>query len=150
MISKRIFIVICCYFLQGCFSDSECELMSEVKENPQLRLKLLEWADSRIFSRSFKEKNLNRPGIGPQPSPGDIKSSLSENLVPKFLEGYKIRLIGKSVSEFNMIFLKTSKFHGLLISRADFESDLSNTSVKMAQLKSRDDRVGLLCIRAFE
>lgn len=136
-------------FLQGC-ADKTCNDLTALTEDRAHREEVLEWADEKIFSRSFSASEVVRGNHGPYPSPGELRQSFASEILPEFLEMYKIRLVGPNLKDFDMIFLKRDTFHGLLIARGDFLETLKSTAVKQSQFESTDERLGVLCIQRFK
>jgi len=136
--------------LQGC-KEIECGAYRSLVDDSGPRTELTQWADQAVFSRQFLESDFQLGGMsGPGPGPGNLKPELALTLLPDYLKGYNVRLIGPDRKRPSMVLIGESNYQGILISRGAFDSELAKTRIKQDELELSIDRVGLICLMPFE
>lgn len=136
--------------LQGC-KRLDCGDYWRFIEEPEASARLERWADEAIFSRSFGDTEFQRRDTGgPGPGPGNLKPDVAETLLPDYLKGYNVRLIGPDSARPSMVLIGARKYQGIMISRGELDTDLAGTRLAKEQLEGSKGRIGLLCLMPFE
>lgn len=154
MCSTKQFSMLALFFIalgmSGC-KGMECGEYNVYLSDAKAREKLVEWADTAIFSKTFSADDFARGGMnGPGPGPGNLRNEIAGALLLSELSNQNIRFMGRDGFNPDMILVGKRKYQGILISRSDFDSDLAKIRLTKDRLEGSVGRVGLLCLIPFE
>lgn len=133
------------FFLSSC-KRIECGKYDRFISDGRDREKLLSWVDANIFDRTFRDDEL-RGGelIGPGRRFKSIFMERSNIVVPGWLSGYEVRILGPDQYKPDAVFIGARSFKGLVVTRGELLSSLQGTDVKPEWLDRIEKRVATMC-----
>lgn len=123
-----------------------CNEFLAVLENPELRDRLVNWADREVFSRTFSPSDFR---IGHLSGPGYKSMTLDVRggavRLPDWLPvDSEVRVVnGDNRPE--TIFIAGGRYKGWVIARNDWETSIDGRRMMEEMIVLREGRVGLVC-----
>jgi len=128
----------------GC-KKIECDQYSVYVHDENAYKVLVDWADKEVFSRRFEKEDFSVVGfVGPGRSGAFLIDHAGISL-PDDLAGYELRPIGPDHLEPAGIFIGSSAFRGLFISRASMSEMLQAAGYSEDGLEEKSERVATIC-----
>lgn len=126
--------------------QESCKEFLAVLVNPELRDRLVNWADREVFSKTFSPSDFR---IGHLSGPGyksltlDVRSGAVR--LPDWLPANSEVRVVNGDDRPETIFIAGGRYKGWVIARNDWETSIDGRRMKAEMIVLREGRVGLVC-----
>lgn len=127
--------------------QAECPQYRPFLEEDVMRSKLVEWADSNVFSREFSDDDFVWGHFsGPGRSLMTFDTKAGPLKIPEWLPAdYEVRVVGQSKEDVRTIFITGGRYQGLIVVRDKWADSIDEKYLKHKMVVAQVGRVGLIC-----